>query len=120
MGRPNPIQEMCIEIDLCPDLLIAIITVAAAAAFFFLYDAITTNGKRKRRRSTERFGEKTRFSTRFRYRLSEIWSSLGMSSAWKILDFVWYITHTGQPSYTSDSIDHFLAQTEHEQQQQLQ
>ena len=75
MGRPNPIQEMCFEIDLCPDLLIALIAAFAAAAFFFLYDAISMNGRRRRRRSPDRNSRK------FSYRVHEILDALGMSSA---------------------------------------
>lgn len=40
----------CFTIDICPDLLIAIIAAAAAGAFFFLYQAITVAGRKKRRK----------------------------------------------------------------------
>ncbi len=40
----------CFTIDICPDLLIALLAAAAAAAFFFLYQAITVAGRRRKRR----------------------------------------------------------------------
>ena len=49
-GRINPAMEMCFELDICPDLLLAAVAAAGAAFFFFLYMAITARGRRKRRR----------------------------------------------------------------------
>ena len=51
VGRPNPAQDMCFDLQICPDLILAGIAVFSAAAFFFLYQAITMNGKRKRKRA---------------------------------------------------------------------
>ena len=70
MGRPNPIQEMCFELDICPDLLMALIATFAAGAFFFLYMAITMVGRRRRRRrsldssKTEGAADELSFSNR--------------------------------------------------------
>ena len=50
-GRPNPAMEMCLELNICPDLLLAGIAAAAAGAFFFLYQAITMAGRRRKRSS---------------------------------------------------------------------
>ena len=50
VGLPNPAMEMCFELEICPDLLLAGIAAAAAGAFFFLYQAITVAGKKRRRR----------------------------------------------------------------------
>ncbi len=54
-GLPNPAQEQCdaIDLDICPDLLLAGIAAAAAAAFLAFYIAITmnANGRRRRKRS---------------------------------------------------------------------
>lgn len=53
-GKPNPAQEeMCFELDICPDLLLAALALAAAAAFVALYFAILGAGKRRRRRRRE-------------------------------------------------------------------
>jgi hypothetical protein len=49
-GMPNPAMEMCYELQICPDLILAAIAAAAAAAFYFLYTAITKKGKKRRRR----------------------------------------------------------------------
>ena len=54
-GKPNPAQEQCsaIDLDICPDLLLAAIAAAGAVALVALYIALTMNtmGRRKRRRS---------------------------------------------------------------------
>jgi hypothetical protein len=56
-GKPNPSQEQCssFDLDICPDLLLALIAAASAAGFILLYIAITVNpmGKRRRKRSAE-------------------------------------------------------------------
>lgn len=44
---------MCFEVDICPDLLIALAVLFAAVAFAALYIAITMNGRRRKRRSIE-------------------------------------------------------------------
>ena len=42
----------CFSLDICPDLILALIAAAAAAGFYFLYITITMAGrKRKRKRS---------------------------------------------------------------------
>ena len=50
-GKPNPIQEQCFDIQICPDLVLALISLLGAAALLGLYLAATMNefGKRKRR-----------------------------------------------------------------------
>ena len=56
-GKPNPSQEQCnaLDLDICPDLLLAAIAAAGAAALVALYVALTMNpnGRRKRRRSLD-------------------------------------------------------------------
>ena len=56
-GKPNPAQEQCnaLDLDICPDLLLAAIAAAGAAALVALYVALTMNpaGRRKRRRSLD-------------------------------------------------------------------
>ena len=52
-GRINPAMEMCFELDICPDLLLALVAAAGAAFFFFLYMAITVAGKRRRKRNID-------------------------------------------------------------------
>lgn len=47
-GLPNPAMEMCFELEICPDLIMAAIAAAAAAAFYIIYEAISMKGKRKR------------------------------------------------------------------------
>ncbi len=49
-GRPNPAQENCGDLDICPDLVLAVFGAALAAAFAILYTLITSAGRRKRRR----------------------------------------------------------------------
>ena len=56
-GKPNPSQESCdaLDLDICPDLLLAAIAAFGAIAFLTLYLAITMNGNgRRRRRSLRR------------------------------------------------------------------
>lgn len=53
IGKPNPAMEMCFELDICPDLLLAGFAAAAAAAFLALYIVITQNGRRRRKRSLD-------------------------------------------------------------------
>ena len=52
-GKPNPSQEQCdsLDLDICPDLLLALITLIGAAALLALYLALTqnANGRRKKR-----------------------------------------------------------------------
>jgi len=52
-GKPNPSQEQCdsLDLDICPDLLLAFITLVGAAALLGLYVALTmnANGRRKKR-----------------------------------------------------------------------
>ena len=56
-GKPNPAQEQCgsLDLDICPDVLLAAIAAAGAAALVALYVALTmqANGRRKRRRSLD-------------------------------------------------------------------
>ena len=56
-GKPNPAQEQCdsLDLDICPDLLLAAIAAAGAVAFVALYVALTMNtaGRRRRRRSQD-------------------------------------------------------------------
>ena len=40
-GRPNSAMGTCLDIDVCPDLILAGLAIAGAAAFFFLYQQIT-------------------------------------------------------------------------------
>ena len=53
-GLPNPLQENCVDVDICPDLALAAISALGAAALLSMYLAATqnANGKRKKRRST--------------------------------------------------------------------
>ena len=52
-GKPNPSQEQCdsLDLDICPDLLLALITLIGAAALVAFYVALTQNpnGRRKKR-----------------------------------------------------------------------
>ncbi len=48
-GRPNPAQENCGDLDICPDLVLAVFGAALAAAFAILYTLITSAGRRKKR-----------------------------------------------------------------------
>ena len=48
-GKPNPAQEDCFELEICPDLILAAMAAAAAGAFTLLYTAITMAKRRKRR-----------------------------------------------------------------------
>ena len=52
-GKPNPSQESCnsLDLDICPDLLLAAIAAFGAIAFLVLYRAITMNSNGRRRRS---------------------------------------------------------------------
>ena len=56
-GYPNVNQESCSgsDVDLCPTLVLTIISAFGAAALFAMYVAATqnNNGKRKRRRSLQ-------------------------------------------------------------------
>ena len=54
-GKPNPIQEQCFDLQLCPDLVLAFVSLLGAAALLGMYLAATQNtmGKRKRRRSLD-------------------------------------------------------------------
>ena len=54
-GKPNPIQEQCADLQVCPDLVLALVSLLGAAALLGFYVAATqnTNGKRKRRRSLD-------------------------------------------------------------------
>ena len=56
-GKPNPAQEQCgsLDLDICPDVLLAAIAAAGAAALVALYVALTmqANGRRKRRSSLD-------------------------------------------------------------------
>ena len=53
-------SDLCdgVDVDICPDLLLAGIAVAAAAAFFALYTALTMEGRRKRRSLYEAAGRR--------------------------------------------------------------
>ena len=52
-GLPNPIQENCFDVDICPNLVLTLVSALGAAALLGMYVAATQNamGKRKRRRS---------------------------------------------------------------------
>ena len=50
-GTPNPAQENCGDLDICPDLIIAALAAAAAAAFVVLFTQITMAGRKKKRSS---------------------------------------------------------------------
>ena len=54
-GKPNPIQEQCVDLQICPDLVLAFVSLLGAAALLGMYLAATQNtmGKRKRRRSLD-------------------------------------------------------------------
>jgi len=54
-GKPNPIQEQCFDLKICPDLALALVSLLGAAALLAMYLAATqnANGKRKRRRSLD-------------------------------------------------------------------
>ena len=41
----------CFSLDICPDIILALIAAAAAGGFYFIYITITMAGKRRRRRS---------------------------------------------------------------------
>ena len=49
VGKPNPAMEMCFELEICPDLILAGIAAAAAAAFAILFTEITMAGRKRRR-----------------------------------------------------------------------
>ena len=49
-GFENPILDMCGEVDICPDLLIALFGTFAAAAIAALYTAITMIPPPRRKR----------------------------------------------------------------------
>ena len=51
-GLPNPAMEMCFELEICPDLIMAALAAAGAAAFLFLYQAITLAAAKRKRRSS--------------------------------------------------------------------
>ena len=57
-GKPNPSQEQCdsLDLDICPDLLLAGIAAAGAAALVALYVALTMNPNGKRKRSLQKPG----------------------------------------------------------------
>ena len=57
-GLPNPAQESCFTLSICPDLILAAAALAGAAAFIVLYLAITANpnGKRRRRKRRRKRG----------------------------------------------------------------
>ena len=40
----------CFSLDICPDILLALIAAAAAAGFYFLYITITMAGRKRRKR----------------------------------------------------------------------
>ena len=42
----------CFSLDICPDLVLAMVAAAAAAAAFLIYNAITVAGRRKKRSGT--------------------------------------------------------------------
>ena len=42
-------MEMCFELEICPDLILAGIAAVAAGAFYAIYVAITMSKKRRRR-----------------------------------------------------------------------
>ena len=41
----------CFSLDICPDIILALLAAAAAAGFYFIYITITMAGRRRRRRS---------------------------------------------------------------------
>ena len=43
----------CFSLDICPDIILALLAAAAAAGFYFIYITITMAGRRRRRRSIE-------------------------------------------------------------------
>lgn len=51
-GEPNPLQEHCVDAQICPDLVLALIAAAGAFALLGMYTAATqnNNGRRKKRR----------------------------------------------------------------------
>ena len=49
-GRPNPLQEHCVDIDVCPDLVLAGVSALGAAFLLATYIALTQNGNGKRKR----------------------------------------------------------------------
>ena len=50
-GRPNPLQEHCVDVKVCPDLILAAVAGLGALFLFGLYNALTqqANGRKKRR-----------------------------------------------------------------------
>ena len=54
-------DSSCLKVNVCPDLLISLITSAAAAAFFMLYQAITMAAGMRKKRSLEGAGGPLRF-----------------------------------------------------------
>ena len=40
----------CFSLDICPDIILALLAAAAAAGFYFIYITITMAGRRRRRR----------------------------------------------------------------------
>ena len=61
-GQPNPSQEQCdsLDLDICPDLLLAFITLVGAGLLTALYIALTMqpNGRRRKRSLPEYQEEK--------------------------------------------------------------
>ncbi len=51
LGTPNPAQQNCGDLDICPDLVVAAFAAALAAGFAVLFTLITGAGRRRRRRS---------------------------------------------------------------------
>ena len=49
-SSPSSNPGSCFSLDLCPDILLAVIAAAAAAGAYFLYITITQAGRRRRRR----------------------------------------------------------------------
>ena len=54
-GEPNPLQEHCVDAQICPDLVLALIAAAGALGLLGMYMAATqnNNGRKKRRRSLD-------------------------------------------------------------------
>ena len=49
-GRPNPLQEHCVDVEICPDLVLAGFAAIGAAFLLANYIALTqqANGRKKR------------------------------------------------------------------------
>ena len=51
-GRPNPLQEHCVDVEICPDLVLAGFAALGAAFLLANYIALTQQANGRKKRST--------------------------------------------------------------------